>query len=208
MDKQWWKKYRKEYRQKNLEKTRTYDREWKRQHKLKHPEKVKAKRKERYYRERKNPEWIEKRKVYMRDYLKKWRKNNPKYAEQHRKHANKRQKNNGKEIYRQRMKRPYERIAMMIRSRMYSALKHGHKSARTEELIGTTFENLKVYLEGKFKEGMTWENYGFYGWHCDHILPLASFDLTSPEEQKKAFHYTNLQPLWAKENLTKHAKIS
>ena len=73
-------------------------------------------------------------------------------------------------------------------------------------LTGCTIPYLRGYLEGKFKEGMTWENYG--SWHVDHIKPCASFDLTKKEEQEKCFHYTNLQPLWALENIKKGKKES
>jgi hypothetical protein len=61
------------------------------------------------------------------------------------------------------------------------------------------------HLQKQFKEGMTKENHGL--WHIDHIRPISSFDLTKPEQQIKCFHYTNLQPLWAKENLSKGSKI-
>jgi hypothetical protein len=64
---------------------------------------------------------------------------------------------------------------------------------------------LKGYLAGKFKDGMTWENHG--EWHIDHIKPCASFNLLDEGEQKKCFHYTNLQPLWASENLSKGCKF-
>jgi predicted nucleic acid-binding Zn ribbon protein len=66
---------------------------------------------------------------------------------------------------------------------------------------------LLSYFESKFKEGMTWENYGWYGWHIDHIRPCSSFDLTNSEELKKCFHYTNLQPLWGMDNMSKGNKL-
>lgn len=74
--------------------------------------------------------------------------------------------------------------------------------------LGCTIEELKAHLESLFKPGMTWDNWGHTGdvWHLDHIIPLASFDLTDPEQVKLACHYTNLQPLWATENLQKGAR--
>lgn len=62
---------------------------------------------------------------------------------------------------------------------------------------------LIVHLESKFRPGMTWENRGKKGWHIDHIKPLSAFDLTDPGQVSDACHYTNLQPLWWKENLDK-----
>lgn len=80
----------------------------------------------------------------------------------------------------------------------------GQKSASTLELLGCTIEHAREHLEKQFTEGMTWDNHG--EWHIDHIIPCASFDLSDPEQQKKCFHYTNLQPLWAKDNLIKGAR--
>ena len=51
---------------------------------------------------------------------------------------------------------------------------------------------------------MNWENYG--KWHIDHIKPISKFDMTDQEEQKKCFHWSNLQPLWAEENISKGDK--
>lgn len=78
----------------------------------------------------------------------------------------------------------------------------------TEELLGCAIDFFIQYIENLFKENMSWHNYGLYGWHLDHIIPLSSFDLTNIEEQKIAFHYTNIQPLWAKDNLRKGSKIN
>lgn len=101
------------------------------------------------------------------------------------------------------------RITGCLRARIRVAIKKGkgYKSEKTQELLGCDFETVKKHLEEQFKEGMSWENHGKNGWHIDHIIPCASFDLTDPEEQRKCFHYTNLQPLWAKDNLEKGDKI-
>ena len=94
-----------------------------------------------------------------------------------------------------------------LRGRLWQALKGINKSKSTMELLGVPhMDFLKTWLECKFKEGMTWENRHL--WHIDHVLPCSSFDLTKPEEQAKCFHYTNLQPLWASENLSKGNRIS
>lgn len=74
------------------------------------------------------------------------------------------------------------------------------------ELVGCAIPFLRGYLEAKFKVGMSWSNHGA-GWHIDHIKPCASFNLLDEKEQKKCFHYKNLQPLWAEENLSKGDKI-
>lgn len=80
------------------------------------------------------------------------------------------------------------------------------KSLKTYELLGCDLNQLKKHLESLFQKGMKWENYGIKGWHIDHIKPCASFDLTKIKEQKECFHYSNLQPLWWFENLSKGSK--
>lgn len=78
------------------------------------------------------------------------------------------------------------------------------KAARTEQLVGCTVATLRRWLESQFLEGMKWENYRRDGWHIDHIRPCAMFDLTDPEQQRACFHFTNLRPLWASDNLRKN----
>ena len=106
-------------------------------------------------------------------------------------------------------KDPNFKIKKSIRLRILKVLKRDKikKYYKSIHLLGCTTEEARIHLEKQFKEGMTWENHGTHGWHIDHIMPCASFDLTDPEQQKKCFHYTNLQPLWAHENMSKGAKI-
>lgn len=73
--------------------------------------------------------------------------------------------------------------------------------------LGCTPSEWRQWLSVKFSEGMTWETYGKSGWNIDHIIPIASFDLSDEEEVYKAFHYTNTQPLWASENSRKSNKV-
>lgn len=98
------------------------------------------------------------------------------------------------------------KIIKTLRSRLGCAVRrqNSHKNNTTIELLGCSVSFLKEFLESKFKDGMTWKNHG--EWHIDHIKPCASFNLLDEEEQKKCFHYTNLQPLWASENLSKGCK--
>ena len=101
---------------------------------------------------------------------------------------------------------PYFRLYTCIRTRINKVIKNNIKCKKTLNLLGIpNVKFLKKYLESKFKDGMTWEKRGLI--HIDHIIPCASFDLKDPKQQAKCFHYTNLQPLWAKENLSKGAKI-
>jgi hypothetical protein len=103
---------------------------------------------------------------------------------------------------------PMYKLESYLRSRVYIVLKRNgfKKKTRMYFLLGTDYQTVKAHIESQFTEGMTWENYGLYTWHIDHKIPLAS--AKTEEELLKLFHYTNLQPLWAKDNLSKHAKLN
>ena len=96
---------------------------------------------------------------------------------------------------------PVFRYRKSVRTRIRDFYKGRVKSKKSQELIGCTWEELAKHLEDQFSSGMTHENHG--EWHIDHIRPLSSFDPSSPEDEKIANHYTNLQPLWASDNLSK-----
>ena len=101
------------------------------------------------------------------------------------------------------------KIHNQIRNRIGSALRLNReykKQNKTLELLGCNIIEFKKHIEKQFQPGMTWENHGFYGWHIDHIKPVSSFNLIKNEEQKKCFHYTNQQPLWAHDNLSKNKR--
>jgi len=142
------------------------------------------------------------RKVYHKD---RYIKNTEKYKSKIKEY----QKNNREKINKRKQERrkkdTYYRIYGSLRSRILKVIKYSKKHYKTIELLGCSIDECRKWLEGKFLPGMTWENHG--EWHIDHILPCASFDLTKPEEQLKCFHYTNLQPLWAEDNIRKSDTI-
>ena len=94
-----------------------------------------------------------------------------------------------------------------LRNRLASAMlaSAAKKSASTIKLVGCSPEHLFKHIESQFFPGMSWENRS--QWHIDHIVPVSKFDLSDPEQQAAAFHYTNLQPLWAKDNHRKSNKV-
>lgn len=102
---------------------------------------------------------------------------------------------------RERMKDPLYRLKRNLRTRLHHALAGLHKTDRTMTLVGCSLNELKQHIESRFKSGMNWDNYG--KWHVDHIKPCAAFDLSDEKNQRECFHYTNLQPLWAEDNLRK-----
>jgi len=96
------------------------------------------------------------------------------------------------------------KILKNCRRRLSAAVKNNPKAESTLKLIGCTTVELKIHLANQFTEGMTFENYG--EWQIDHIKPCTLFDFSKPEDQKKCFHFSNLQPLWAADNLKKSNK--
>ncbi len=101
-----------------------------------------------------------------------------------------------------------QHFALMIRTRIRNAFKSNSKKSSTEKLLGCTMQFFRDYIQNKFIEGMSWNNYGNREnqWSLDHIIHISKFDLTRTKEQKKAFHFTNCQPLWAIDNIKKGNK--
>jgi hypothetical protein len=97
------------------------------------------------------------------------------------------------------------KIRYVLRCRIGTALKLQRikKSVKTVQLIGCSIEECRAYIEKQWLPGMSWSNHALKGWHIDHIKPCNTFDLTDPEQQRMCFHYTNLRPLWYKDNLSR-----
>jgi hypothetical protein len=109
-------------------------------------------------------------------------------------------------------RRRVERIDVRLRSRISSQFRYclgtGKGGAATESLLGYSIHDLRVHLERQFLPGMDWRNMG--EWHIDHIVPLASFTITGPDdpELRRAWALTNLRPLWAADNIRKGATVA
>lgn len=171
-------------------------------------------------------DWREKNIEYYKQYnKKKWKENkkelsllNKKYREKHRDKLNKytrlyytrnkRELNKKNLIYQKERERkdPVYKAIRRLRNRTTQAFRRSDwsKSKKNEELLGCNFEKAIEHIESQFKQGMTWENHGLYGWHIDHIIPLSSAN--NLQELEGLCHYSNLQPLWAKDNLRKGNK--
>jgi len=162
----------------------------------------------------------EKRRIYSRErYAKntkrvkecsyKWRRNNPEKVkasvlkwriENRDKHLSTRNK-----YQKKRRQNPLIIISERIRALIFFKLKVKNytKKSRTHEILGCSYDDFKIYIEKQFKDGMTWNNKG--AWHIDHIIPTCV--AKTEQELIKLNHYTNLQPLWAEDNLKKGSKI-
>lgn len=108
---------------------------------------------------------------------------------------------------------PKNRIRKNIRSRLKTILlgKNVYKNSVLAKLLDKhilfTPQQLQLRLECQFKEGMSWDNYGVYGWHIDHKKPLVLFNLSTEDGLRNACMLSNLQPLWAIDNLRKNDKL-
>jgi len=187
------------------------------------------------YRKEYMKEYDRKKRLKIGEHLNKinkgWRLKNKEYLK---KYDEKRNKSNERKEYREKYNKEYLlnnrgfinaqrrkkvqndlnfKLTGRLRCRLYFALKGRKKEVSAVKNLGISIKELKIYLAKKFYphsvtgEKMTWDNYGYRGWHIDHKIPCASFDLTDPEQQKKCCHYTNLQPLWAFDNMSKGKKI-
>lgn len=147
--------------------------------------------------------YIEKRKI--------WR-NKPENKEKIRLHRQKPEVKKQNQIrWKKRIEIDFKyKLGKNISKAMNQSLKRGSKKRQHwETLVGYTLEDLKCHLEKQFKNGMNWSNYGRYGWHIDHIIPVNAFNFDSPEhfDFKRCWALENLQPLWASENYSKHDKL-
>lgn len=153
--------------------------------------------------------WREANPERYRRIVKEWRERNPeRIREMRRRRSEDPKRREAVNAYYRKKRREdlNYRLAGSLRSRLRAATRAqlgglSPKKGSAIENLGFPMKEFILYIEGLFQEGMSWENYG--EWHLDHVLPLSGFDLSDPEQVKKVCHYTNLQPLWAKENIRK-----
>lgn len=172
--------------------------ERKKEYREKNKYKLKEKRKENKDKIKEwNKNWSLKNKEHRKKYMRLWRLKNKNHICLY----NKKYRSSDTDVVKK------IKLAKNIRTRINIGFKNNKfiKNAETVIILGCDFDFLKKYLESKFSEGMNWENYGRSGWHVDHIIPLSS--AKNEEEMYRLCHYTNLQPLWAIDNITKSNKI-
>jgi len=208
------------YRVKNRESLSTKNKEWRKNNpgydkvwKEKNKEKVKESKKKTYEKHKdiinlKKKEYREKNRERLLELGKEYREKNR--EEINRKRREKRILNNKlvRENERKRFKEnPHLKLIANYRCRVKNYLRYNKspENTHTIHIVGLTPIELKDYVESKFTDGMTWENYGMYGWHIDHIIPLSS--AKDEQELIKLCHYSNLQPLWSFDNISKGSKI-
>ena len=193
------KQYKKEWYQSNKESLKIKSKEYR----VKNAEQIKIDKKK-YNQENKEKIRISRKKFYAKNpkAREKLNLNKVKY-----KKSDKCKLNANQYAKEKRRKDPLQQFKECLRSRISSALKGRlwKKTNRTQEILGCDYLTVKSYLENQFKPGMTWKNMGKGGWHIDHKIPLAT--AKTKEVMEKLCHYTNLQPLWAEDNLSKGAKI-
>jgi len=147
-------------------------------------------------------QYREENKERIVEYQKQWRKENKEYQKQWREENKERIYERINEYTKQRrLTDPLYKLKCNLRSRTIGAFKRKSylKTSKTAEMLGVPYEVAFAHIERQFTKGMTWENQG--EWHIDHIIPLASAQTES--ELIKLCHYTNLQPLWAFDNISK-----
>lgn len=147
-------------------------------------------------------EWIAKNKESLQGYKKEYSKTNKDTIRQVIASWRDRNRNKINAYYQRKRQDIQHRLAHNLRSRLYDSLKDKVKLGSAVQDCGLSVNDLQLYLESLWSEGMTWENYGTM-WSVDHIIPLVAFDLTDRVQFLKAVHYTNLRPLWNSEQFSK-----
>lgn len=167
---------------------------------------------EKQWREDNRERLLEKSKKYYQDNKEKYAKFNKKYREENLEHLLEYnrlyQRSNRKTInknYHERLQTDkLFQIKESIRKTVYHTIR-SPKKFLTCDILGCSYEVFKVHIENQFQEGMKWDNHGISGWHYDHIIPVSS--AKTEEELYKLNHYTNFQPLWWYDNLSKSNKL-
>jgi hypothetical protein len=101
---------------------------------------------------------------------------------------------------------PQYMLRVRLRRRIRKMIGDRKSYRSSQSIIGCNWATFKAHIESQFNRGMSWRNYG--RWHIDHIVPCAEFDLTDDAQLKRCFHFSNLRPLWARDNLRKGSTIT